>query len=101
MLNGKWGIASTKEYMRGDSSLCHIHCPVSHGGALPHQQHGMWRYWSGNKWISDKDISVQVLHLEPPKLTVAEALELEDTLISEYSKEDFQRKLHEVWEAAE
>jgi len=100
MLNGRWGIASTKEYMRGMSSLCHIHCPVSHCGMLPHQIRGMWRYWNGSKWTPDKDISVRVLHTDAPRLTLAQALELEDKLIAEYSKEDFQRKLHEAWEAA-
>jgi len=100
MQNGRWGVASTFEFNGGDSQLAHVYCPEAHGGALPHQMKCTWSYWGGAAWVADKEIKVKVFQHGAPKLSLAQALQLEDELIAEYAKDDFQRRLHEAWAAA-
>uniref|UniRef100_A0A7S4Q234 Ubiquitin-like domain-containing protein n=1 Tax=Alexandrium monilatum TaxID=311494 RepID=A0A7S4Q234_9DINO len=101
MLNGKWGVAGKHEYNQGNSNLAYIFCPKEHGGLLPHQVKFPWKYWSGSAWITDKDISIKVAQdANAPKLSLLDAMSLEDELIAEYEKPEFQRRFHEAWARA-
>lgn len=102
MLNGRWGVATQKEYKGGNSNLAYIFCPTDHGGLLPHQLKCPWKYWSGSSWVVDKELSIKVAQdANAPRLTLQDCMLLEDELIAEYDKPEFQRRFCEAWAKAD